>query len=196
MVNVLKVMETVRLSGDESMSQPIRDAKMARDQELHYTIDAVSSSEDLEAIKLLFAAYAKWLDLDLSFQDFSQELAALPGKYTPPTGQLLLARSSESGEALGCVGMRPLPTAGPRCCEMKRLYVLPAARGLGLGKALALRLIDEASKLGYNLIKLDTLSRMTSAIELYRGLGFIKCERYYDTPLDDTLFLELDLRSR
>lgn len=160
-----------------------------------FSIQHATSSEDLNAIKTLFTAYAEWLGLDLSFQGFAEELTTLPGKYAVPSGQLLLARAIESGSPIGCVGLRPLPVA-EGCCEMKRLYILPAGRRMGVGKALVLRLIDEAKALGYRAIRLDTLSTMESGIKLYRQLGFVDCERYYDTPLEGTVFLELNLTTR
>lgn len=163
-------------------------------QDAAYIIATATSAEDLGAIKGLLREYVTWLSLDLSFQGFEAELASLPGKYAPPTGLLLLARSTRTREPLACIGVRPLPSVGPECCEMKRLFVLPAGRGLGVGHALASRLIFEAKKLGYQIMKLDTLSdRMGSAINLYRKLGFVDCESYYETPLNGSLFLELDM---
>ena len=159
-----------------------------------FVIEPVRWAKDQADVTFLFTEYAKWLDLDLSFQDFAAELVELPGKYTTPTGQLLLARSKSSGRAQGCVAIRLLPSASSGFCEMKRLYVLPAAQGRGIGKALAEAAIREASVLGYQRIRLDTLQgKMGSAITVYRKLGFMPCEQYYETPLDDTVFLELDL---
>lgn len=110
-----------------------------------------------------------WLDIDLAFQGFEEELAQLPGRYAPPAGDLLLARSN-AGEALGCVGLRPLDIAG--ACEVKRLYVRTAARGAGVGLALARSVVELAAALGYREVLLDTLPSMTSAIAIYRALGF------------------------
>jgi len=160
-----------------------------------FTITPIRNDQDLADIKILFAAYVKWLDLDLSFQDYQTEIDLLPAKYKPPTGALFLARSNETGEALGCVAFRALPLASEQStCEMKRLYVTPAGRGLGLGRAVASRAIREACEQGYSLMKLDTLpGRMGAAVKLYEELGFIECEKYYDTPLMDTKFMELHL---
>ena len=158
---------------------------------LGYTINAVVSADDLDDVRTLFAEYVHWLDLDLSFQNYEAELAALPGSYTPPSGALFLARSAASGQALGCIGLRQLTVT---CCEMKRLYVLPQAQGMGVGKALIKAVIRQARDLRYHVMKLDSLpDRMCSAIALYRRLGFVPCEAYCETPLDDTVFLQLGL---
>ena len=137
-------------------------------------------------------AYAASLGIDLGFQGFEDELASLPGKYAPPTGALLLARSA--GKALGCVALRQLDADGR--CEMKRLYVTPGGRGLGLGRRLAEAVIAEAQHLGYREMCLDTLRSMQRAIALYRSLGFVETGAYYATPIAGTAFLRLDLGRR
>jgi ribosomal protein S18 acetylase RimI-like enzyme len=134
----------------------------------------------------LFGAYASSLGVDLGFQDFATELATLPGKYAPPAGEPLLARGSR-GEPLGCVGLRPMAPDG--CCEMKRLYVSPGGRGLGLGRALVEAILSEAVRIGYREMRLDTLPFMAEAIALYRKAGFQPIEPYYATPLAGTIFL-------
>jgi ribosomal protein S18 acetylase RimI-like enzyme len=152
-----------------------------------FTIQPGRSASQLAIIQQLFKAYASSLNLDLSFQDFSTELNNLPGKYSPPSGELLLALNSES-EPIGCVGLRPLkPEEGS--CEMKRLYILPEGRGMGIGKALVQAAIDTARALGYGEIKLDTLPSMVEAITLYRKAGFVETEAYYDTPIGGTVFM-------
>lgn len=151
-----------------------------------FPIRCVRSADDLSATVALFKAYAASLDIDLSFQGFHDELAAMPGEYAPPRGELLLARDS-GGAPLGCVGLRPLPAA--RCCEMKRLFVLPHGRGLGLGRALIGAIITEAERIGYREIRLDTLPRMAEANVLYARAGFTPTEPYYETPIADTIFL-------
>lgn len=158
---------------------------------MSYTITPATTPTDLASAATLFQAYATGLGQDLSFQDFSNELATLPGKYAPPTGALLLAKSTTTSEAIGCVAVRPLQPAG--VCEMKRLYVSPAGRGTGVGKALARVVIEEARRLGYSSMKLDTLSSMTAPLKLYRGLGFKEIEAYYANPLDGVVYLELAL---
>jgi GNAT superfamily N-acetyltransferase len=151
-----------------------------------FQINPVRSTDDLAATVRLFEVYASSLGIDLSYQDFEAEMAAMPGKYAPPTGELLLARDNR-GEPVGCVGLRPLLIEG--CCEMKRLYVSPHGRGLGLGKALVGAIISEAKRIGYREMLLDTLPTMASAIALYKGLGFAPTQAHYDTPIAGTIFL-------
>lgn len=159
-----------------------------------HSIQVVRSEEDLAIIRDLFKSYTEWLNLDLSFQDYASEFASLPGNYSPPTGELLLAKGID-GRALGCAALRPLPGSDGRCCELKRLYTLPSARGLGLGRALVVELLSVAVRLGYVECKLDTLPRMATAIKLYASVGFQECEAYYSTPLEETVFLSCDLRN-
>jgi ribosomal protein S18 acetylase RimI-like enzyme len=148
------------------------------------------TAEQTAAARELMVEYAQTLGFELCFQNFDQEMRALPGKYAPPAGRLLLAYSS--GAAAGVVAMRPLDDPG--VCEMKRLYVRPAFRGLSLGRALAERLIAEAAAAGYTRMRLDTVpGKMDSAIALYRELGFRQIDAYYPTPVRETLFLELEL---
>ncbi|MDB5376605.1 MAG: acetyltransferase, partial [Rubritepida sp.] len=141
---------------------------------------------DLAAVVALFRAYAASLDVDLAYQGFEAEMAAMPGKYAPPAGRLLLARSAE-GVPLGCVGLRAL--ASPGCCEMKRLYVAPEGRGTGIGVRLVEAAIREAEAIGYREMRLDSLPSMGPAIALYRRHGFETMAPYYDTPVAGTVFL-------
>lgn len=148
------------------------------------------SPEDLPDTMRLMEAYAASLGIDLAFQEIDTEMATMPGKYVPPTGALLIARDI-SGEAIGCVALRQLDDPG--FCEIKRLYVDPKGRGLGVGKALAVSIVEEARQLGYKAIRLDTLPSMEAAKALYKSLGFTETKPYYNTPIEDTLFLELHL---
>ena len=154
-----------------------------------FHIKPVRTPEDLEATIALFYAYAEFLGVDLTYQKFADEMAAMPGKYAPPKGELLLARGQD-GVALGCVGLRPLETG---ICEMKRLYVAPQARGLKLGRALADAVLAEARRIGYAEMRLDTLPKLKAAIALYENMGFVQIPAYYDTPIAGTLFFRLKL---
>jgi len=156
-----------------------------------FSIRPVRTADDLAAVAALFQDYVATLDVDLGYQDFSHELAGLPGKYAPPGGELLLARDA-SGQPLGCAALRPIPPDG--CCEMKRLYLLPAARGLGLGKAMTEAVIQAARALGYDELRLDTLPSMTTAMRLYEALGFERTGPYYAPTPDGTVFMRLRLR--
>ena len=150
-----------------------------------FTIAPAVGDDDLTAAATLFRSYAASLPINLGYQDFETELAALPGRYAPPKGALFLARG-RAGEALGCVALRPFE--GNVICEMKRLYVTPNGRGTGIGKALAELIIAEAARLGYREMRLDTLPSMQAAVALYTGLGFRPLPAYYATPIADTLF--------
>lgn len=150
----------------------------------------VRTPDDLRSTAMLFDAYARSLPVDLSYQDFGAELASLPGKYAPPRGELLLARGA-GGQALGCVGLRPLEAEGR--CEMKRLYLAPEARGAGLGRALAAAIVERARQIGYRELRLDTLATMTSAIDLYRRMGFARIAPYYAPTPSGTIFMALRL---
>jgi len=147
-------------------------------------IAAASSAGDIAQAAGLFRSYAASLDIDLAYQDFATELAGLPGKYAPPAGALLLARG-DAGRPLGCVAMRPL---GPAVCEVKRLYVAPGARGLGLGRELIAAVLAEARRSGYREARLDTLPTMAAAMALYGRAGFVEIAPYYDTPVAGTRF--------
>jgi ribosomal protein S18 acetylase RimI-like enzyme len=144
--------------------------------------------QDLDLVRGLFREYVDGLGVDLYFQELDSELATLPGKYRPPAGRLLLAW--REGQAVGCVALRPIDDA---TCEMKRLYVRPAARGEQLGRRLAERICQEAREAGYSRICLDTLPTMAPAQKLYRSLGFVPIEPYIFNPVPGTLFLALDL---
>jgi ribosomal protein S18 acetylase RimI-like enzyme len=155
------------------------------DETARFRIAPVSSA-DLAAAILLFRAYAASLDVDLAYQNFEDELAAMPGKYAPPAGALLLARDL-AGSAIGCVALRPVEP--PDCCEMKRLYVAPEGRGTGLGRCLVEAVVAAAERIGYREMRLDTLPSMTGAIALYRKLGFEPMPAYYATPVTGTIFM-------
>jgi ribosomal protein S18 acetylase RimI-like enzyme len=153
-----------------------------------YNLKPVTTAADLDATIQLFKAYTLSLNIDLTFQDFATELSSMPGKYSPPAGSLFLVRSATTDEPLGCIGIRPMTAEG--VCEMKRLYVAPHGRGLGLGKALIDAAIKESVRIGYVRMRLDTLPTMAAAIDLYRKNGFVQIDAYYDTPLTGTLFFE------
>jgi len=151
----------------------------------------ILSADDAEAlghVRQFFRNYAGWLGVDLSFQHFDEEMASLPGAYAPPRGRLFYAENN--GRAAGCVGVRPFSEG---VCELKRLYVDPEQRGFGIGRDLALAAIRSAKELGYRKILLDTLPAMRIAVKLYRELGFRDAPAYYQTPIEGTMFLALDL---
>lgn len=148
---------------------------------------------EIAAAAALFREYADGLGIDLGFQGFEAELAGLPGRYAPPEGALLLAWGA-AGEALGCIAVRPLE--GRRICEVKRLYVRPAARRLGIGEALVAAIIDAAEALGYGEMRLDTLPSMAAATALYGRFGFAPIPAYYANPIPGTLYFGRELARR
>ena len=157
------------------------------------TIRRAASEADLATARTLFREYAASLGVDLSFQGFESELAALPGEYAAPRGALLLAEVD--GAAVGCVALRPWDDEpGDRpICEMKRLFVRRSGRDLGLGRRLAEEVIDAARAAGYRRMRLDTLPTMRAARGLYRALGFREIEPYRFNPIAGTSFMELEL---
>ena len=165
-------------------------ARTLMHERAHFRIAQVRTANDLKATVKLFRAYASSLDVDLSYQNFEAEMEAMPGKYAPRAGELLLARD-RGGTPMGCVGLRPLDAEG--CCEMKRLYVLPEGRGSGLGRKLIDAVVREAERIGYHEMRLDTLPSMAGAIALYRKFGFEPIEPYYDTPVIGTIFMRRSL---
>ena len=151
----------------------IREAKTSR---------LVSSARDL------IKEYSVSLGIDLSFQDFDKEMAEFPAHYTRPDGRVFVA--VEQGEAVGVVGVRMFSR---RVCELKRMYVRPEFRGKGVGRMLAERAIREAREIGYDRMRLDTLSRLKEAVSLYSSLGFKEIPPYRANPNKGVVYMELEL---
>ena len=158
-------------------------------------IGEASGAGDVEEARALFGEYAASLGFSLAYQGFDEELAGLPGPYAAPGGALLLARVD--GAVAGVIALRGLDGG---ICEMKRLYVRPQHRGrrsvdgVTLGRALALAVVARARALGYSRMRLDTVAgTMDAAIRLYRSMGFVAIAPYYESPIRDTVYLELVL---
>ena len=152
-----------------------------------------ASAAELDAVRAIFREYAAGLGVDLCFQQFDRELAALPGDYAPPRGKLLLAMVN--GEIAGCCALRPLDNSDlPNAGEMKRLYVRERFRGLGVGRQLVEETIDAARAAGYACVLLDTLDEMEAARTLYEDLGFAEIPPYYHNPIPGAHYLKADLR--
>ncbi len=151
-----------------------------------------TSADDLAATSGVFREYAISLGFDLCFQDFEGEIANLPGDYATPRGALLLAHVD--GAIAGCCALRPLDSSDyVNAAEMKRLYVRPAFRGLGLGRQLAEAILDAARMSGYDSVLLDTLNDMEIARAMYEELGFKEIPPYYHNPLAGAHYLKVDL---
>ena len=147
-----------------------------------------ATPEQIDTARKLFREYEAWLDEDLCFQSFEEEVANLPGRYAPPSGRLYIAYAD--GAPAGCVAMRDL---GGGICEMKRLFVREQFRGRRIGNDLVDKIIAEARTAGYDRMRLDTYPpKMGKAVKLYESRGFYLIDAYYDNPYD-VLFMELKL---
>jgi putative acetyltransferase len=159
---------------------------------LSISLSTPVSTAELKAASDIFREYAVGLSFDLSFQDFEGEIASLPGDYAPPRGALLVAKVD--GAIAGCCALRPLDSSDyVNAAEMKRLYVRPVFRGLGLGRQLADAILDAARMGGYDSVLLDTLDDMDIARAMYEELGFKEIPPYYHNPLAGAHYLKVDL---
>jgi ribosomal protein S18 acetylase RimI-like enzyme len=154
-----------------------------------FSITQATTPVQIAQARELFLEYAQSLGFSLCFQNFDQELAELPGSYTPPEGRLLLAEYD--GQVAGCIALHKLEAD---ICEMKRLYVRPQFRGKGLGRILIDRVIAEARQMGYQRMRLDTVEPvMRDAVAMYRKIGFREIPPYCNNPMPDALYMELAL---
>lgn len=169
------------------------------------SVRQATSPEDLEAVIKCFHTYTEWLDEDLTHQNYAAELDQLPGKYAPPTGALLIATDSDSGQTLGCIALRPLElppdhsklkSGAIKCCEVKRLFVYPEARGRQVARKLVKEVLQKAEEEGYDEIFLDSLSRMGAAIRLYQSEGFTEVAPYNVSPLDGTVYYSKSIATK
>ena len=156
-----------------------------------------STPEHFEAFRGLLREWFDFLvndaGIDMGYQSIEAELAGLPGAFGPPRGRMWLAYD-DADQAVGSVALRPMPDDG--ACELKRLYVRPAQRGTGLGRALTLQAIKEARAMGYVLMRLDTGTFLDASRRLYASLSFVETGPYYEVPPDVlrvTVFMELRL---
>lgn len=155
-------------------------------------LQVADNGDLLDQTREIFRDYADSLNVDLCFQNFEAELLHLPGDYVSPHGHLLLAYV---GDALaGCGAFRQIGDVDyANACEMKRLYVRPDFRSLGLGRLLAQALFDEAQRSGYSVMLLDTLDDMEAARSLYASLGFSEIPPYYFNPIAGAHYLKAEL---
>ena len=167
---------------------PVLPALLTPQIELHLP----ATPREMDAVRDIFREYARDLKVDLQFQDFESELVNLPGEYAGPRGALLLARVD--GVHAGCCALRPMDAVDyPNAAEMKRLFVRPAFRRLGLGRQLAQWTLDAARQAGYSSVLLDTLDDMEAARALYQDLGFEDIPPYYHNPIAGSHYLKADL---
>ncbi|PYH87422.1 acyl-CoA N-acyltransferase [Aspergillus ellipticus CBS 707.79] len=192
---------------------------MSPDQQSpEYTIHPAHTPTHILTTRALITAYTNALPLDISYQNLATELASLPGKYSPEEGGIILLAtanppspspspsSDPEPTALGCIALRTLPpypiqTAeekAKKICEIKRLYVVPSARKMGVGRALAEAVLRTATELGYEEVRLDSLREMRGPRRLYESLGFREVGAYHEVPevgglREETLFFGLKL---
>ncbi|MGA8199270.1 MAG: GNAT family N-acetyltransferase [Candidatus Sulfotelmatobacter sp.] len=179
----------MKVDSAKAMEPVIPSAFSASSAVKSLSIYQAESPPQIAQVRELFLEYAQSLGFSLCFQNFDKELEELPGHYAPPNGRLLLA--AYEGQSAGCVAMRALE---PGICEMKRLYLRPRFRGIGLGRALADRIIAEARQVGYRRMRLDTVEPvMKDAVEMYRKLGFKEIAPYRSNPIAGAMYMELEL---
>ena len=147
--------------------------------------------KELNQIRELFREYQQALGEDLCFQSFETELENPLKKYDPNKGAIILAY--HENEVCGCIALQSLSDKEEAVCEMKRLYVRPGFRKLGIGRMLVDKILDVAKEKGYKKMKLDTLKKLEAAIDLYKTYGFITTQPYYQNPLGDVVYMEKDL---
>lgn len=148
----------------------------------------VESAEDLASVRMLLEEYWNSFGFTPCFQNFSDEVAGLPGAYVPPGGRLVLA--VVDGEPAGCIALRRLDD---HRAEVKRLYVRPAFRGIGLGRALLERMMAEARAAGYSEMVGDTMPVMHEALALYDRMGFERREPYSTQPTEGAIYIRKSL---
>jgi ribosomal protein S18 acetylase RimI-like enzyme len=154
-----------------------------------FTVAPARTQIELTSAAALFRAYARSLPVDLGPQGFSEELKSLPGPYAPPSGELLLAKRGD--HVLGAIALKALEA--PRVAEVKRLFVRPQARRIGVGKALVTAILNVARERGYREVKLDSLASMEGAIALYKSFGFAPVPPYGSHPYPGLVTLGLKL---
>jgi len=152
--------------------------------EPRFTIARATSAADITAVKALILEYNRILDVDLCFQSFDEEMRLFPATYE------LVLGAKRAGQMIGCVCLKRLDQ---KACEMKRMFVDPSARALGVGRALALAVIEAARGRGYIEMKLDSLARLKPATMLYRSLGFKEIAPYNTNPEPDVVYFALPL---
>ena len=145
---------------------------------------------DFDMGRELFRQYLDSLDFDMDFQDVDREIQEIHVGYNHPVGALLLALDRNADMAVGCIGVRKFDA---RAAELKRMYILPAHRGLGLGKRLLESALETAKGLGYSTVLLDSDSRMQTAIGLYRAYGFVETDAYRFNPLEGAIYMKKEL---
>lgn len=159
------------------------------------SIEIIYGYKKPEEVRVLFSEYTHMLILNdksfkeyLDIQNYDEEINNLKKKYGTPNGRLYLIYYDK--ELAGCVGLRKIDDEN---CEMKRLYIRQKFRGKNLGNILVKKIITEARDIGYSYMLLDTLPFLKSAIRLYEKSGFYRIESYNNSPMDNSIYMKLDL---
>lgn len=159
------------------------------------SIQIIYGYEKPEKVRVLFSEYIQMLISNdesfkeyLDIQNYDEEINDLEKKYGTPDGRLYLLYYDK--ELAGCIGLRKIDDEN---CEMKRLYIRQKFRGKNLGNILVKKIITEARDIGYSYMLLDTLPFLKSAIRLYENYGFYKIERYNNNPMDNSIYMKLNL---
>jgi GNAT superfamily N-acetyltransferase len=156
----------------------------------NYTFKLIGEDEDFRKARKLFIEYSKSLDFDLHFQNFENELKEIDIQYNKPCGGLILILDGNSGEEVGCVGIRKFED---NIAELKRMFIKESHRNKGLGKKLMKMAIELSKSLGYEKIRLDTLDTMIPANVIYEKYGFRETGAYRYNPFKNVKYFELDL---
>jgi putative acetyltransferase len=155
-----------------------------------WKIIEASAPEEYRAAVGLFNEYIASLDFNLDFQNVDHELTILPTMYGPPTGRLFLVQ--DGGTFVGCAALRRIEN--DTTCELKRMYLRPVYRGLGIGKAIMEKAIESARGLSYTVMKLDTIGyKMPWAVKLYESYGFRETTPYNHNPHKGVLYFEREI---
>ena len=149
----------------------------------------IDGTNYLEEVKELIIVYTKFLNRNLDFQGLEDELKDLSGKYSGQEGEILAALSDDN-KIMGIVAYH---RHNDKRCEMKRLFVKPEYRKLKLGEKLISEIINHAKQKGYKEMVLDTIEPLKAAIHLYKKFGFVECEPYYNNPMNDVIYMKLEL---
>ena len=149
----------------------------------------VTSASDYDIAIKLFKEYAAHIGIDLEFQNFNEEVENLESKYSRPKGVIYIAYDNKN-YPVGCFGIKAFNNT---ICELKRMYLKEEARGLGIGKLIIKKAITVGKELGYNKMRLDTLSSMLPAVGLYEKSGFYEIDPYYFNPIKEAKYFEISL---
>jgi putative acetyltransferase len=168
-----------------------------RDNYTDTTIRSVDWRKDFDAVRRYFQEYRQWIadhrdpsatGISVGLDSIDQQIAKLPGEYGPPHGEVILAFMKE--EPVACDALRELE---PKLGEVKRIYIRADHRGVEFGLRLTGAILNRARELGYERVRVDTLSTMTAAKQFYKELGFKPIPAYWSHPAPGALFFECEL---